>query len=360
MRPPRVWTVIGRDRERALLAQAVDSARGGRAAVLVVTGEPGIGKSVLLADAGSYAADAGLRVVHVRGVQAERDVPHAGLHALLSTLVSDGALASLPGPHREALEIAQGRRDGSAPARLALGGAVLGVLAAAGPVCLLVDDLQWLDPASVDVLTFAARRLEAEPVALLTTLRIPDGGSFAPVEGLPSVRLAGLADATGLLPGLAPAVAEHLRLATGGNPLSMVEIASALTAEQVSGVTALPRLLPASDPEQVYTERLATLSEDARAAARVLALAGSAPRPVVEAAVGTSRRDAGRARAARLGGRRAEGHLASSPRQVRGISGRAGRGAGGAPRARGRLGRDTRRLQRPCSCLAPGRGNRGH
>ena len=159
--------MIGRDRERALLAQAVDFARGGRAAVLVVTGEPGIGKSVLLADAGSYAAAAGLRVVQVRGVQAERDVPYAGLHALLSTLVSDGALASLPGPHREALEIAQGRRDGSAPARLALGGAVLGVLAAAGPVCLLVDDLQWLDPASVDVLTFAARRLEAEPVALL-------------------------------------------------------------------------------------------------------------------------------------------------------------------------------------------------
>ena len=281
--------MIGRESERSLLAQAVDSARGGRAAVLVVTGEPGIGKSLLLADAGSYAATAGLRVVQVRGVQAERDVPYAGLHLLLSSLVSDDALASLPGPHREALEIALGRRDGSVPGRLAVGSAVLGVLAAAGPVCVLVDDLQWLDLASVDALTFAARRLEAEPVALLTTLRIPDGGSFAPVDGVPSVRLSGLDDATGLLPDLAPAVAERLRVATGGNPLSMVEIASALTAEQVSGVSALPRVLPPSDPEEVYAERLAALSEDVRAAARVLALAGAAPRPVVEAAVGTGR-----------------------------------------------------------------------
>ena len=79
-------------------------------------------------------------------------------------------------------------------------------------------------------------------------------------------------------------MAERLRVATGGNPLAMVEIASALSAEQVSGAAALPRELPVSDPEEVFAERLATLAPDARSAARVLALAGAAPRPVLDAA----------------------------------------------------------------------------
>ena len=142
------------------MGAAVDAARSGRSAVLVVVGEPGIGKTVLLADAASYAAAAGLRVREARGVQAERDVPYAGLHALLGPLVTDGVLAGLPRLHAEALEVALGLRAGPGPTRLTIGAAVLGVLGAVEPVCLLVDDLQWLDPASVDALTFAARRLE--------------------------------------------------------------------------------------------------------------------------------------------------------------------------------------------------------
>ena len=276
--------MIGRQQERERLAAAVDAARSGRSAVLVVVGEPGIGKTVLLADAASYAAAAGLRVREARGVQAERDVPYAGLHALLGPLVTDDVLAGLPRVHAEALEVALGLRAGPGPTRLTIGAAVLGVLGAVEPVCLLVDDLQWLDPASVDALTFAARRLDAEPVALLCAVRVAEGGSFPPVGGLPVLRLEGLEDASGLLPAVAPTVAERLRVATGGNPLAMVEIASALSAEQVSGAAALPRELPVSDPEEMFAERLATLAADTRTAARVLALAGAAPRPVLDAA----------------------------------------------------------------------------
>ena len=141
---------------------------------------------------------------------------------------------------------------------------MLGVLGAVEPVCLLVDDLQWLDPASVDALTFAARRLDAEPVAVLCTVRVAEGGSFPPVGGLPVLRLEGLDDASGLLPAVAPTVAERLRVATGGNPLAMVEIASALSAEQVTGAAALPRELPVSDLEEMFAERLATLAADTR------------------------------------------------------------------------------------------------
>ena len=98
-----------------------------------------------------------------------------------------------------------------------------------------------------------------------------EGGSFPPVGGLPSVRLEGLDDASGLLAAVAPDRGRATPLATGGNPLAMVEIASALSAEQVSGAAALPRELPVSDPEEVFTERLATLSdghEDGGAGAR--------------------------------------------------------------------------------------------
>ena len=239
-----MWRVIGRQQERERLAAAVDAASSGRSAVLVVVGEPGIGKTVLLADAGSYAAAAGLRVREARGVQAERDVPYAGLHALLSPLVTDGVLAGLPRVHAEALEVALGLRAGPGPTRLTVSGRHCSgsSVPSSRCACWSTTCSGWT-PASVDALTFAARRLDAEPVVLLChRSAVAQGVSFPPVGGLPVLRLAGARrrDRTRLL--LAPTVAERLRIATGGNPLAMVE--HRLGAQRRAGVrrpAALPR-----------------------------------------------------------------------------------------------------------------------
>ena len=281
--------VIGREWERQLLADAVDSARSGPAVVLVVVGSPGIGKSVLLSDATAYAREiAGPRVVEVRGVQAERDVPYAGLHALLGPLVPD-VLDTLPAAYRDALEVALGLREGAVPPRLAIGAATLGVLASAAPLVVVVDDLQWLDPASVDALTFAARRLVAEPVAFLAAIRAVDDEAKLPaVDGLPLLTLQPLEDTSGLVPHVVPSVASWLHEATGGSPLAVLEIARALTPGQAAGATALPANLPVTDAEQAFAARLDELPYDARARVRLAAVAGACPRAVLEAALVTA------------------------------------------------------------------------
>ena len=264
-----------------------------RAGVLLIHGEAGVGKSTLLDAAATIA---GRRQVRVVGVLAERDVPYAGLHALVGPLLTPAVLAALPPHHRTALCTALGLEPGPPPGRLALGGALLGVLAASGPLCLLVDDLQWLDRSSTDALLFAARRLRAEPVALLLTVRPPDpardpaaGAGDGPevaldTSGLPAMQLSGLQDgaaARALLPSVHVRIVDTLLEATHGNPLAMVEIAAGLTADEAEGAVPLPSQLPTSRPEEVFGDRLTTLAPRSRLAARVAALAGSAPRDVL-------------------------------------------------------------------------------
>lgn len=277
--------IVGRDAEVARLRDLVDGASRGRGGAVAVVGTAGIGKSSLA----EAAVPAG--AVRLYGVQAERDLPYAAVSALVTPLLAH--LRDLADPQREALESILGLRQGHNPGRLILGLAVLNLLATAAetePLVVLVDDLQWIDPPSQDALVFVARRLTAESIAMLFTMRATPGDPLI-VDGLPRVDLTGLpvACAAALLPGVHPTVATTLQDRTGGNPLAMLEAAQSLTAEESSGRRSLPELLAVTRPEQVYAGRLAGLPGPARTAARLAALAGQAPREVFTAALADAR-----------------------------------------------------------------------
>jgi DNA-binding CsgD family transcriptional regulator len=217
----------GRRNERAALDRLLDTARAGRSAVLVVRGEPGIGKTALLDYAASRAPD--LRVVRAWGVESEMELPFAGLHQLCVPLL--GRLDRLPGPQRSALRVAFGLAEAYAPDRFLIGLAVLSLLADTAedqPLACLVDDAQWLDQSTVQCLAFVARRLLAEPVALIFAVREPGEDELA---GLPQLTVPGLADpdARALLASavhgrLDPQVRDRIVAETRGNPLALLQL----------------------------------------------------------------------------------------------------------------------------------------
>src|SRR4051794_11949505 len=209
-----------------LVARTADGASG----VLVLRGEPGIGKTALLEHAAAAAGSA--TVLRVRGVESEVEVAFAGLHELLRPVL--GELRRLPGPQRAALEAALGLAPATAAERHLVGAATLGLLAALAeerPVVVLADDVQWLDRPSASALMFAARRLLADAVAVLFAVRAGEG---SPIDGagLEELEVAGLAaePARALLEAhaarpVAADTADWLHGATGGNPLALVELA---------------------------------------------------------------------------------------------------------------------------------------
>jgi hypothetical protein len=173
--------------ERAALSGLLEAARAGRSGVLVVRGEPGVGKTVLLDWAVESAA--GLRVARVAGVESEMELAFAALQQLCAPMLDK--LAGLPDPQREALGVAFGLNTGPAPDRFLVGLAVLSLLsevAAQQPLLWVIDDAQWLDRASAQTLAFVARRLLAEPVALVFATREPD----EEFRGLPELPVTGL------------------------------------------------------------------------------------------------------------------------------------------------------------------------
>jgi hypothetical protein len=158
--------------ECAVLDRLIGAVRAGESRVLVLRGEPGIGKTVLL----DYLAERapGCRVTRAVGVQSEMELAFAGLHQLLARMLDH--LEGLPVPQADALRTAFGLSAGPTPDRFLVGLAVLGLLSeAAGqrPLVCLVDDAQWLDRASAQVLGFVARRLAAEPAAVVFAARDP-------------------------------------------------------------------------------------------------------------------------------------------------------------------------------------------
>src|SRR5215510_8688015 len=162
--------LLDRHAERAVLDKLLDAARGGRSGVLVVRGEPGVGKTALLEYATQSAA--GLRNARVAGVESAMELAFAALHQLCGPML-DG-LERLPDPQRDALGVAFGLRAGEAPNRFLVGLAALNLLAeVAGerPLLCVIDDAQWLDRASAQALAFVARRLLVEPVAVLVAAR---------------------------------------------------------------------------------------------------------------------------------------------------------------------------------------------
>ncbi|WP_380285921.1 AAA family ATPase [Kitasatospora purpeofusca] len=226
--------LYGREREQAAVGALLDGARGGRSGVLVLRGEPGIGKTALLEYAVA-AAGGGVRVVRAAGVEYEAELPFAGLSLLLAPGLD--RLDALPGPQRRSLEGAFGLGEAASGGadRLLAGLATLGLLAELAseqPLLCVVDDVQWLDRASLDALLIAARRLQAEGIALLLAARDAGAGAdVLPLAGLPELRLTGLAeaDAVRLLAdraggALAEPVRRRLLAEAAGNPLALVEL----------------------------------------------------------------------------------------------------------------------------------------
>jgi DNA-binding CsgD family transcriptional regulator len=228
--------------ERAALGQLLEGARDGRSGVLVLRGEPGAGKTALLEDAVESAA--GLRVARVAGVESEMELAFAALQQLCAPLLDQ--LAALPGPQREALGVAFGLSTGAAPDRFLVGLAVLSLLseaAAQQPLLCVVDDAQWLDRASAQALGFAARRLLAEPVALVFAAREPG----EELGGLPELPVGGLAegDARELLGSvisgpLDERVRDRIIAETQGNPLALLELPRGVTPAELAAGFGLP------------------------------------------------------------------------------------------------------------------------
>ena len=218
--------LLDRLSERGALSRLLDAARAGRSGVLVMHGEPGVGKTALLDHAIESAA--GLRLAQVTGVESEMELAFAALQQLCAPMLD--RLAGLPDPQREALGVAFGLRTGAAPDRFLVGLATLGLLseaAAQQPLFCVIDDAQWLDRASAQALAFVARRLQAEPVAMLFATREP-GEDF---RGVPELLVRGLGDgdARALLDSvitgpLDDQVRDRIVAETRGNPLALLEL----------------------------------------------------------------------------------------------------------------------------------------
>ncbi len=260
-----------------MLDRLLESARASHGGVLVVHGEPGVGKSALL----EYAVEAaqGFRVARTSGVEAEMELPFAAAQQLCSPFSE--LMQRLPQPQHDALRVAFGLAAGQPPNPFLVGLAVLGLLSEAAeevPLLAVVDDAQWLDRASARALAFVARRLLAEKVALVFATRAL-GDVLVRLPELP-VEPLGARDARALLESVLPArlderVLDRILQETRGNPLALIELPRGLTPAQLAGGFGLPPAVPLSASiEESFTRRLASLPHDAR---RLLLVAAADP-----------------------------------------------------------------------------------
>jgi DNA-binding CsgD family transcriptional regulator len=297
-----------RQTERAALQTLIARARDGTSGVVVLRGEPGVGKTALLDDVLAHAA--GCRIVHAAGVESEMELAFAGLHQLCGSF-HDG-VERLPAPQRHALRTAFGLDDGAPPDRFLVGLAVLSLLsdvAETQPLVCLLDDVQWLDQASAQVLGFVARRLGAESVVMIFAVR--EQGDDRHLAGLPEVVVSPLpeADSRALLattlPGrLDEAVRDRIVAEAHGNPLALLELPRAWTAAALSGGFGLPDGVSVSGRiEESFRRRLSPLPDDSKRLLLVVAAEPVGDPTLVDAA------------AARLG----IGHGAADPAVVAGL-----------------------------------------
>ena len=250
--------LVGRQDEERTLGALVAGARLGHSGVLVLVGEAGIGKSTLLAQVADTAH--GCRVLRVTGIEAERDLPFAGLAQLLRPLI--GELDRLPEPQAQALGVALALREGGDVDRFAVSAAVLTLVTRAGeerPVAILVDDAHLLDRPSADVLTFVARRLLADAVVLVATVRtgergwVYDGLPVLDLTGLDEVAAAALAATSSSVP-LSTQQTLRITELAGGNPLAIRALAG--RPETLDGLTpGLP--VPVPDVATATFDRIA-------------------------------------------------------------------------------------------------------
>ena len=269
--------LIDRDDERDTLDRLVASVRAGESRALVVSGEAGVGKTALLDYLAGNAS--GCRVVRTAGYQSEMELAFAALHQLCAPLLE--GLTRLPVPQRDALRIAFGMGPGPTPDRFLVGLAVLNLLSDAAepqPLLCVVDDEQWLDRASAQVLGFVARRLVAESVGMVFAARVPSsdiaGLSDLTVEGLPEADARALLDSA-LTGPLDTRVRDQILAETHGNPLALLELPRGLTPQQLAGGFGLPGAMRLSGGvEESFRRRFDDLPVETR---RLLLIAAAEP-----------------------------------------------------------------------------------
>jgi DNA-binding CsgD family transcriptional regulator len=277
-RPPGF---LGRSSERQLLDRLLEDARAGRSAVVVIRGEAGIGKSALLRYVARQAS--GFRVAQVTGVEAEMELAFAGIHQLCAPMLD--RLDALPPPQQDALSVALALAPRGVPDPFVVGLAVLGLLSAVAeerPLLCLVEDAQWLDGASGQVLGFVARRLRAESVAVVVAVRATASVHRArDFGGLPELELEGLRDedARALLASAVPGrlddrVRDRIVAETRGNPLALLELPRRMSPAELAGGFEPPAGDLAVHIEEHYVRRVAELPE---ATQRLLLLAAADP-----------------------------------------------------------------------------------
>ncbi len=266
-----------RHAECDVLGRLVAAVRAGESRALVVHGEPGVGKTALLEYLAGQAS--GCRVVHAGGIQSEMELAFAFLHQLCAPMLD--RLERLPAPQRDALRTAFGLSAGPAPDRFLIGLATLGLLsemAGERPLVCIVDDEQWLDSASAQVLGFVARRLGAESVGLVFGARVPTGD----LAGLPELVIGGLRedDARTLLDSaltgpLDTLIRDQIVAEAHGNPLALLELPRGWTAAELAGGFGLPGAVPlAGRIEESFRRQLGALPAQPR---RLLQLAAAEP-----------------------------------------------------------------------------------
>jgi DNA-binding CsgD family transcriptional regulator len=271
--------LIGRLSECEVLDRLLTDVRAHQSRVLVLRGEAGVGKTALM----DYVArtSSGCRVVQAAGAESEMELAFAGVHQLCVPLLD--RMADLPGPQRDALGTAFGLVGGAAADRFLVGLAVLSLWSAAAeerPLVCLVDDAQWLDQVSAQILAFVARRLLAESVALVFAVREPSDP--LDLEGLPERRIGGLinGDARALLDSATPGrlderVRDRIVAETRGNPLALLELPRGMTAAELAGGFALPGSRPlAGTIEHSFIRRVGSLPEQTQ---RLLLTAAAEP-----------------------------------------------------------------------------------
>ncbi|HET8949603.1 MAG TPA: AAA family ATPase [Solirubrobacteraceae bacterium] len=275
----RASEFLDRRSERQHLDTLLADVRAGNSGALVLRGEAGVGKTALLRYTAGQASD--LRTAQIAGVEAEMELPFAGMHQLCAPMLD--RLDALPTPQREALRVALGVAAGNPPDQFLISLAALGLLSAVAeerPLLCLVDDAQWLDGASAQILTFVARRLAAESMAIVFAVR--ETAAARQFEGLPQLTVHGLDEVAAhtllsrAIPGRIDAgVRDRIVAEARGNPLALLELPRGMSAVDLAGGYEVPA--EADLPvrlERHYRGRIEALPE---ATQRLLLLAAADP-----------------------------------------------------------------------------------
>ena len=298
--------LAGRERDLGVIQAFLDQASAG-GAVLLLTGEAGVGKTALLDAAQQRAMAAGVRVLRAVGARFETDVSFSGLTQVLLPLGEE--VPGLSAMQREALKVAQGLTAGPPADRLVVSNAALAALrqaASARPLLVILDDLPWLDRASSLVLGYAARRLGGSRVGFLAAARAAagtffDGGSLPEHEVPPLDREAAARLASARFPELAPGVLRRVLAEAQGNPLALLELPMTMDDPQRRARAALPSILPLSQRlRALFAAQVSDLPAPTRYLLLLAVLEGTGDLAVLQAAAGRQIDDLGPAEQAGL------------------------------------------------------------